>query len=363
LTLKLFELFSGIGGFSYAAKHFTPKGSFETVGFCEKNEWCRELTQKHHPSIPIHEDIVDLTIPAGEVDVITMGFPCQDLSSAGAMLGFSGERSRLFYEAIRVICHARPRYVVLENVSSLRALVLPTVLREFSCSGYDAEWANIRASDLGACHQRSRFYLLAYPNSDRNKGKESQAIRSKVWEKEGIRRISRDYREYNAQPLLCRANDGVSERLYTAIELLKSSESEESLQSAERKLTVALRFLWYAKDPATASLQGWDYHNMRRVPRKFAQYAGTAHQERLRICERLRNLWEFLSGEELQNDKNLLKRLLIRARQVQYCKKVGTLHRYDRLQALGNAVVPQCAAVPLRRILEMGKTYAKYNFA
>jgi DNA (cytosine-5)-methyltransferase 1 len=353
VTLRVLELFSGIGGFSYAMKHFTPEGSFKTVAFCENNEWCRELTAKRFPGVPIHEDIRTLSVSAGEIDVITMGFPCQDLSSAGAMLGFAGERSRLFYEGIRIIRESRPRYVVLENVSSLRALVLPTVLAELSVAGFDAEWANIRASDLGACHQRSRFFLLAYPNSNGNEGEKSRPIHSKVWQKEGIRRIQRDYRKYYDQPLLCRANDGVSERLHRAIELFQSARTEESFAKAERKLTVALRFLWYARDPSTASLQGWDYHSMRKVPRQGAQYAGSVEAERLRICQRLRDLWEFLSGEKLENNKNLLKRLSLRARQVQYCEKVGKRHRFDRLQALGNAVLPQCAAVPLRRILEL----------
>jgi len=163
--MKLLDTFAGIGGFSYAAEKLV--GGFETTQFVEINPYCQKILNKHWPHVPIHDDIKTFTAKSGEFDIITGGFPCQDISVAGLQKGITKEtRSGLFYELIRVIRMVRPKYVVLENVAAILNRGLDIVLRELSEAGYDAEWAVISASSLGACHQRSRWWLVAYPNDN-----------------------------------------------------------------------------------------------------------------------------------------------------------------------------------------------------
>ena len=161
MTLQLLDTFSGIGGFSYAAEHIV--GGFETVAFVEREPYCQRILGNHWPSVPIYDDITTFNPRPHSADVICGGFPCQDISTAGKQAGIKeGTRSGLFYELMRVIRLVQPRYVVLENVAAILANGLDTVLGELAEAGFDAEWACIPASAVGACHQRDRWWLVAY---------------------------------------------------------------------------------------------------------------------------------------------------------------------------------------------------------
>ena len=149
--LKLLDTFSGIGGFSYAAEKLV--GGFETTQFIEIDPYCQKVLNKHWPNVPIHDDIRTFTAKPFQYDAVCGGFPCQDLSVAGRGKGITPEtRSGLFYELMRVIRMVRPKYVILENVAAILNNGLDIVLGELSEAGYDAEWAVISASSLGACH-------------------------------------------------------------------------------------------------------------------------------------------------------------------------------------------------------------------
>tara|TARA_A100001515_G_scaffold10135_2_gene8242 strand:+ start:199 stop:1503 length:1305 start_codon:yes stop_codon:yes gene_type:complete len=163
--LKLLDTFAGIGGFSYAAEKIV--GGFETTKFIEINPFSQKILKKHWPNIPIHDDITTFTARPFQYDVISAGFPCQDISVAGLQKGITKEsRSGLFYELMRVVRMVRPKFIVLENVAAILNNGLDIVLGELSEAGYDAEWSIISASSLGACHQRSRWWLVAYPNNN-----------------------------------------------------------------------------------------------------------------------------------------------------------------------------------------------------
>ena len=167
--LKLLDTFSGIGGFSYAAEKLV--GGFETTQFIEIDPYCQKVLNKHWPNVPTHDDIRTFTAKPFQYDAVCGGFPCQDLSVAGRGKGITPEtRSGLFYELMRVVRMVRPKYVILENVAAILNNGLDIVLGELSEAGYDAEWAVISASSLGACHQRSRWGLVAYPNSNGYQG-------------------------------------------------------------------------------------------------------------------------------------------------------------------------------------------------
>ena len=161
-NLRLLDLFSGIGGFSYAAEHLV--GGYETVAFVEREPFCQRVLASHWPAVPIYSDIRTFQPTSGSADVVCGGFPCQDISTAGKQAGIKqGTRSGLFYELIRVVRLVRPQFVVLENVAAILANGLDTVLGELAQAGFDAEWACIPASAVGACHQRDRWWLVAYP--------------------------------------------------------------------------------------------------------------------------------------------------------------------------------------------------------
>ncbi|WP_210501204.1 DNA cytosine methyltransferase, partial [Pantoea ananatis] len=116
-------------------------------------------------SFPIWSDVCsfDGTVWRGIIDVISGGFPCQDISGAGKGAGIDGERSGLWREMARIVGEVRPEYVFLENSPLLVGRGLSVVLGDLAKMGFDAEWYCVSASDLGAPHQRDRIWLVAYP--------------------------------------------------------------------------------------------------------------------------------------------------------------------------------------------------------
>jgi len=161
---KVLDLFSGIGGFSLGLER---TGLYETVAFCEWDKSCQQVLNKNFQSIPVFGDIKNLTydqLPAS-VDVIACGFPCQDISYAGLGAGIEGSRSGHWLHFKRLIDEIKPKGVLIENVAALRSRGLDKVLQDLNEVGYDAEWHCIPASYLGACHQRDRIWILAYPRS------------------------------------------------------------------------------------------------------------------------------------------------------------------------------------------------------
>jgi len=164
---ELLDLFSGIGGFSLGLEK---SGKFKTVAFCEKEAYPRAVIKKHWPKIPMFEDIRDLN--KGVLDAFGIkptamcgGFPCQDISVAGKGAGLHGERSKLWFEYLRLIDEIKPNWVIIENVKRMQSKGLVTVMQGLDEVGYDAEWHIIAASHIGALHQRERVWILAYPKS------------------------------------------------------------------------------------------------------------------------------------------------------------------------------------------------------
>lgn len=177
--LKVLDLFSGIGGFSLGLER---TGGFETVAFCEIEKFPQKVLKKHWPDVPIYEDVRELngqeiTDKHGRIDVITGGFPCQDLSTAGTQGGLEAERSGLWSEIVRLTSELRPKYIIVENVANL--LSGPSskpggwfgrILGDLAEIGYDAEWEDIPACALGYPHIRERVWIVAYPQQERWEG-------------------------------------------------------------------------------------------------------------------------------------------------------------------------------------------------
>lgn len=167
---KVLDLFSGIGGFSLGLER---TGGFKTVAFCEIDSYCRKVLAKHWPEVLCMNDIYvtpfDYFREQG-IDVITGGFPCQDISLAGPGAGLAGSRSGLWRELIRAIRLVRPLYALVENVAALLNRGMDTVLGDLASCGYDAEWDCIPAAAVGARHIRNRVWIVAHPRRERLEG-------------------------------------------------------------------------------------------------------------------------------------------------------------------------------------------------
>ena len=156
------SLFAGIGGFDLG---------FERAGMTckwqvEIDQYATRVLAKHWPNVHRERDIRECgTHNLERVDVICGGFPCQDISYAGLGAGLDGERSGLFFEAIRVVRQLRPTIFVLENVSALLTRGMDRVLGTLAEIGYDTEWHCIPAAAIGAPHRRDRVFILANPTS------------------------------------------------------------------------------------------------------------------------------------------------------------------------------------------------------
>ena len=281
--LRLLDLFAGIGGFSYAAEHLI--GGFTTTQFVELDPYCQSVLHRHWPNTPIHPDITTFTATLGSYDVITAGFPCQDLSSAGKQAGLSGSRSSLFYEVIRLARDVQPQFLVLENVANLvshaNGETFQEVLYQVAKAGFDAEWAVIPATDVGACHRRARIWIVAYAPHMLSNGSpgEYQGQLGRQSLSESGNRNWTDVADTNNTRPQRRQPTSVCER------------------GTERPT-------WARNTPSSLLSPDWRSYVSQPVLRR---------------------------GDD------------------------GLSGRVDRLKALGNAVVPQCAAVPLQRVIDLAQ--------
>jgi DNA (cytosine-5)-methyltransferase 1 len=115
------------------------------------------------PAFPIWDDVrtFDGRPWRGLVDVVSGGFPCQDISVAGKGAGIDGARSGMWAHMARIVGEVRPRFVFVENSPALLTRGLGRVLSDLATLGYDCRWTVLGAADVGAPHKRDRFWLVA----------------------------------------------------------------------------------------------------------------------------------------------------------------------------------------------------------
>ena len=186
---RIGELFAGYGGLGMAVQQVY---GGDLAWYSEFDDAPSRIMAHHHPGVPNYGDVA--AIEWGEVprvDILTGGFPCQDVSAAGRRAGMTdGTRSGLWSHMAHAIDILRPQLVVIENVGGLfsaraasvmeshpwclggdgtgsdtvRLRAIDAVLSTLSELGYDAEWTALRASDVGAAHGRLRVFITAHPS-------------------------------------------------------------------------------------------------------------------------------------------------------------------------------------------------------
>ena len=192
MKLRHLDLFSGIGGFSLGLE---ATGGFETVAFCDIEEFPRKVLQKHWPHVKQYTDIKELNYEKLKsdglvpIDIITGGYPCQPFSVAGRKKGEKDPR-HLWPEYFRLVKELRPTWVIGENVGGHIKLGLDTVLENLESEGYTSRTFNISASSIAANHQRERGWIVAHSERNDNFNKEQRVngekeeIQREHWKKD-----------------------------------------------------------------------------------------------------------------------------------------------------------------------------------
>ena len=163
--MNYLDLFSGIGGFHLGLKEAGFK--FDWIGHSEIDKYAKQIYQKHFPESEDLGDVTNINVSElPEIDLITFGFPCQDLSIAGKRGGLQASRSGLFYQATRIIKATKPSYFIFENVkglfSSNGGVDWLNVLREIADIGYDGQWQLLNTRWF-LPQNRERIYFVGYP--------------------------------------------------------------------------------------------------------------------------------------------------------------------------------------------------------
>ena len=185
--LKIGSLFSGYGGLDLAVMNVIDS---QVAWHCEFDKDASQILEHHYPDIPNLGDITKVNWETAEpIDILTGGFPCQDLSLAGKRAGLKdGTRSGLWSEYAKAIQILKPQLVIIENVRGLLSAkadngmeysqedlailgdkhpirAMGAVLGDLADLGYDAKWTSLRAADIGAPHNRFRVFIVANSNS------------------------------------------------------------------------------------------------------------------------------------------------------------------------------------------------------
>lgn len=312
-SLKILSLFSGIGGFELGAEIVNQRLGyrfFQVVAMCDRNPYCQKVLAKNFPGTPVFGDIRDVTVESLQrigihsIDCVTGGFPCQDISVAGKKAGIKeGTRSGLFFELMRIVCLVRPRYILLENVAALLANGMGVVLKELHSGGYDAEWSVVSCSEVGGVHQRKRIFIIASQSPDNYVADTQSPGWTSPWS-ENLRSPS-NAASFSRSPEFADAYDA-------GLEIRQcSAGGKNTILEFERPNCVS-----------------------HREPKIKSSFCG----ENARFSCGL--------------DGNLMSHADLPEWLPKATDTANIPYRRDRLEALGNAIVPQCAAIVWQKLIK-----------
>ncbi|MEU6022621.1 DNA (cytosine-5-)-methyltransferase [Micromonospora sp. NPDC047134] len=158
---RIGSLCTGYGGLDLAVELVL---GGQLTWYAETDRHATTVLAHHWPHVANLGDIrtIDWTTVT-PVDIITAGFPCQDISNAGKRAGITGAHSSVWTHVAAAVRVLRPRLLFVENVAALLRRGFDVVHRDLAEIGYDTRWLCLRASDIGAAHRRDRLFLLATP--------------------------------------------------------------------------------------------------------------------------------------------------------------------------------------------------------
>ena len=237
--IKVLSLFSGIGAFERACCRIGL--DWELVNYCEIDRWASlsySMVNQCDESLNLRDvrTVTAETVRDQHVDLITYGFPCQDISIAGKQQGFvndSGKstRSGLFFEALRIIKELRPRYAIAENVKALASKKFKnefaTVLSSLEEAGYKNYWRVLNAKDYGIPQNRERVFIVSirkdadegdfqFPDKEplmlrlRDMLEPAESVDEKYYlstEREGVRRLIAELESRYSLPAVARTGE------------------------------------------------------------------------------------------------------------------------------------------------------------
>jgi DNA (cytosine-5)-methyltransferase 1 len=186
--IKILDICSGIGGFSLGLE---ATGGFDTVAFCEFDDFCCKVLNKHWPNVPIYKDLKEIGNDPEriiqEFDLICGGIPCQPFSLAGKQKGKEDDR-HLWPYMYAIVKSKKPTWVIVENVGGFVNVALDDVCLDLETQGYATQSFIIPACSVEAPHKRDRIWILgklmanAHDTGDRTLGSKADGDRQETIE-------------------------------------------------------------------------------------------------------------------------------------------------------------------------------------
>jgi DNA (cytosine-5)-methyltransferase 1 len=328
--IRIIDLFTGIGGFSLAARNVFSK-NLEIVLFCEMDLFCKQILNKNFQGIEVVDDIKELKASKyyGTIDILFGGFPCQPYSIAGKREGSKDDRA-LWPEMFRIISECKPTWLIAENVagignmgqqampskvesenigSTTQNMVLQEIIEDLEKIGYDVQVFCIPACAVGAPHKRDRYWIVANTNDERtDKQLRTKRIRSKSNKSRfRIKRI--EFRTRHCDWF--NSNSTSKQSSYST-----KPKSRNSKQIKSRRIHKQNVFI------ANANKQRFKEFDIPKISKK---------QRFINSCDSPK--WERFPTQSA------------------ICRgNDGIPNRVDRIKALGNAIVPQVAEEIIKNI-------------
>ena len=330
MAMRLLDLFSGIGGFSYAAEKLI--GGYKTVAFCEMDEFCQKVLKKHWPQVPIYDDVRTLDAARlGRIDICTFGFPCQPVSQAGLQKAESDDRW-LWDEIIRILQVSKPKWIIAENVVGLIS-IQDGLLIEHCISCLEAESYEVQSVVIPACaknapHRRDRVWIIGQLTTNTN-DTGNRTSRSYIDQEQQT--IEQGWKEQSLFEF-SRHDEAVADSTVSRLQEHGHSKSKNVVKRSE--------------NVANASSEG----SQRGLCRGQVQRRQTEQQyfgQTSTICEQPKERAETVVGKMGDMADGISTGLLRHFdREPEHISRVttGEKDRAKKLKALGNSIVPQVAA-------------------
>jgi len=291
------------------------------------------------PPFPIWDDVqtFDGHPWRGIVDVVSGGFPCQDISAAGKGAGIDGERSGMWGEMARIIREVRPRFVFVENSPMLTSRGLGRVLGDLASMGFDARWGVLGAADVGANHQRDRIWIVARWNGDLP---HAQHNRIRWWEQQQKSIEKENANVANSMFAWQRGNKWKSKNEIDVVANARCelrSEGDSGIVDTQEEIRASSPIFNQSSGQGCREIEVSNTSSIRpQGQREYEQSINSAQSGQRKTVEPIYGR----SSEFWAVEPNVGR------------VANGVADRVDRLKAIGNGQVPLCAATAWRILTE-----------